>query len=387
VSRPLSRPKARQYVHGPRIYQRGAVWYARVAGKPDGVSLRTRDRAEAERRFHALATARLTTADVERPAREVRLTEAVTEWMDAPHGYTSRTVQSHRNRLLALGEWLAGVGVSLASEITPGVMDRWVKARSRDVSRTTINRDLRVLKVCLRWTSERGLTPRVAAVLDHAGLRAPDRPKVHVVPSPDEMVRVLASLEGRNRTAFTAVRALYATGLRIEELRRLTVADLRDGAVWVRPEGGSADTAEPGKGYRTRSIPLAPVAVEIVRAYLSRRAERAAAVSESWLIKALHGACDVAHVPRCGLHDLRRAFCTEAVRAGVPLPVVSRWLGHRLVRTTERYVAAYRSDGEIVAPVPAALTDCRKLPDSGVRSGAFQSLSGTHERRGRGWKP
>lgn len=87
-------------------------------------------------------------------------------------------------------------------------------------------------------------------------------------------------------------------------------------------------------------------------------------LSERQLLGALHAACDVAKVPRCGLHDLRRAFATEAHRTQVPLTVIALWLGHADVRTTEGYVVGYRSDRGHVAPVPQAL--------AGGGSGALQ---------------
>ena len=40
---------------------------------------------------------------------------------------------------------------------------------------------------------------------------------------------------------------------------------------------------------------------------------------------------------KIGVHTLRHTFATQAVAAGVPLPMVSRQLGHADVQTTMRY--------------------------------------------------
>jgi hypothetical protein len=52
------------------------------------------------------------------------LAAAVAAWVEAPHGYTSRTLRSHETRLLAWVTWCASQGITLASQVTPEVMDR-----------------------------------------------------------------------------------------------------------------------------------------------------------------------------------------------------------------------------------------------------------------------
>ena len=52
------------------------------------------------------------------------------------------------------------------------------------------------------------------------------------------------------------------------------------------------------------------------------------------------GLCDVR------IHDLRHSFATEAVRQGVPLPVVSKLLGHSNINMTMRYSHASDTDAE-----------------------------------------
>lgn len=289
---------------------------------------------------------------------EAPLAAAVAAWVDAPHGYTTRTLRSHETRLLAWVTWCASQGITLASQVTPEVMDRWVLSRTAVVSRRTVNRDLRAVRVCLRWAAERAIVGACPAVADRSELREPTRSRRRDVPDPDELARVLAAVTHPRYRA--ALSTLAATGLRIEELRRLRPCDLRDGALHVEPEEGAADTAEPTKGYRARSIPLARVAVEVVAGYLAVARQSGAGhpgrpPSERRLLTVLHAACDAAGVPRCGLHDLRRAFATEAFRAGVPLTVIASWLGHADVRTTEGYIVAYRSDRQHTAPVPRAL--------------------------------
>lgn len=149
----------------------------------------------------------------------------------------------------------------------------------------------------------------------------------------------------------------------VDSLRKAARGDLP-------PEAGPAAEAWATKGYAARTIPLAPEALAVVRRYLAVAVgRRGQPITERTPLLHLHTACDAVTaarvaaqgtaeavpVPRCGLHDLRRAFVTEAFRAGVPLVTIARWVGHADVRTTEGYLASYGVDGAAVAPVALAL--------------------------------
>ena len=54
-------------------------------------------------------------------------------------------------------------------------------------------------------------------------------------------------------------------------------------------------------------------------------------------------------IPDVRLHDLRHSFATEAVRQGIPLPVVSKLLGHSTLKMTMRYTHVSNSDAEEAA--------------------------------------
>lgn len=370
---PPARPaaRARTYQRGPHLVRRGAVWYARggVFGK-DGCSLRTEDRAEAERRF----AAGLANPDDRRGTRagasppETPLPALIDRWLASAHGYSARTLQTHTNRILAWAAWCEAHGVRLASEVTHGRVDEWVGERAQAVGRRTVNRDLRTVKVCLRWAATAGLCAPCKPIADRRPLREPARSVRRVVPDPQTLAEIVRAVApGRPRAA---IEALVATGLRIEELRRCHVGWLRPEGLEVQPEAGPAAEAWATKGYAARTIPLAPEALAVVRRYLAVAVgRRGQPITERTLLLHLHTACDAVTaarvaaqgaaeavpVPRCGLHDLRRAFVTEAFRAGVPLVTIARWVGHADVRTTEGYLASYGVDGAAVAPVALAL--------------------------------
>lgn len=374
-ARPPARPATRAYQRGPHIFRRGAVWYARggTIGK-DGVSLKTEDRAEAERRFAGL----LANPDDRRGAGagppETPIAALIDRWLASAHGYSARTLQTHTNRALAWAAWCEGKGIRLASEVTHGRVDEWVGERGRIVGRRTLNRDLRTVKVCLRWAAVAGLCAPCKPVADRRPVREPARSVRRVVPDPRTLAEIVRAIPpGRARAA---IEALVATGLRIEELRRCHVGWIKPEGLEVQPEAGPAAEAWATKGYAARTIPLAAESQAVVRRYLAVAiGRRGTPMTERNVLLYLHHACDrvtaariealgrdptdaereALTVPRCGLHDLRRAFVTEAFRAGVPLVTIAQWVGHADVRTTEGYLASYATDGAQVAPVALAI--------------------------------
>jgi integrase len=358
VPKPPSRPR-RRYQRGPHIYPRDGVYYARTDRHPKGVSLKTKDPVEADRRFRALlANPR---ADVEHASPpELTLVAIAHKYLEEPLGYTRRTHDTKRTRLKAFGEWCKGRGVLLPSEITEDVLSRWLKDRGAKVGRRTVNRDLRDVRVCLRWAADRGYANASNPVLARRGVRESKRTRDRYVPDGAEVATVLAVLDKLHVGAASAVRALYATGLRIEELRRLTPFDVRDNVVHVRPERGSINAAEPGKSYREREIPVAPAVVDVLKRFFDWRSGKGAkgkrvGCSESWLLAKLHAARKTTEVPAFTLHELRAAFATEAFDRGVGLVTIQGWLGHADPATTQGYIRKRRSDRKVVAPVPAGL--------------------------------
>jgi site-specific recombinase XerD len=378
---PTDNKPTRRLVRGPHIYEgAGGILYAY---QPDGrrrTSLGTRDRKEAERAFRDLLAGVARGVGAGAPRRESTLIDLFTAYLAAPHGWTKQTHRTARNRLAAFCEWVAARGAVFPADVTPVLLDEWLTARRKVTVHRTINRDLRAVRLMFAWASsaDRDDAAPNAAVAERGYFREVRRDARHVVPDPVEMRRVFdavdaldaeekAEREAARKTkpylgreprygARAALEAAYVTGLRVDELRRVQPWDLRDGTIYCTPEEGAADVAEPGKAYRERSIPLAPAAREVMVRFFRWTGTRKRTFSESWLVKRLGEACERARVPRCGLHDLRRAFCTEQVRAGVRIVIVSGWLGHADVATTERYIATYRSDRDVVAAVPGGET-------------------------------
>ena len=245
--------------------------------------------------------------------------------------------------------------------ITAGHVDVYAskKARQRSkrtgkpLSASTLANHLgllrRMLKVAHRWE----LIARVPEI------QLPRKRQVEDFLDHEETRELLLHAEPLFRDLlFVAVR----TGMRLGELRELRRGDvdLRRGRIRVERQRTQSDVVRAPKGDKARTIQVPADALECLRKRVKglrrdqlvfckpkgytapHRSERPAKGGEPWSHKDVYNAvsrgAEAAGIERMvGVHTLRHTFATHAVAAGVPLPMVSRQLGHADVQTTMRY--------------------------------------------------
>jgi integrase len=166
--------------------------------------------------------------------------------------------------------------------------------------------------------------------------------------STDEAERVLQALDAdQDRSGATAIKLLLLTGARRSEVLHATWSqfDLNEAApLWIVPR-------EHLKGaVRVRSDLRRPLSLEAARLLRDWRSQ-AAVTSLMWVFPNAEDASRPKHdlkrvwnrvrsaasVKDVRLHDLRHSYASFAVRAGHSLHVIGKALGHRDLRTTERY--------------------------------------------------
>ncbi len=179
------------------------------------------------------------------------------------------------------------------------------------------------------------------------GVRPNPRPRLTRFLSRDEIRRLFAALDahrgrGSGRQQAEIIRLLLLTGCRKGEIvglrwsevgeDSLRLADAKTGprTVVLNARARSILARQPRTGsefaFPSLSDPTRPRAAELS---LWRKVRRTAGI------------------PDVRLHDLRHTFASHAVMNDVPLPVVSRLLGHAQPRMTMRY--AHVSDKEVEA--------------------------------------
>ena len=204
----------------------------------------------------------------------------------------------------------------------------------------TFNKAVDALRLMLNMAVDRGLIH--ANPLLRRGVKAPSNPRKPNLPEAatlraifDEIERGSESAGGWGVEIADFCRGLAFTGCRLRELGKLTWADVDFSRGIIRVSGTKTDAAN-------REVPMIPDAralLEKIRVRRTKNAEiavagvpfvnpaaRVFAVSEAG--KSLSRACTKLGAIRLTHHDLRDAFATQAIEAGVDIPTVAAWLGH-----------------------------------------------------------
>ena len=173
------------------------------------------------------------------------------------------------------------------------------------------------------------------------GLKAKSTPRKPNLPEAQKLQEIFAEMEksgergGWAKETADFCRFLTFTGCRLAEAGAVTWQDIDFERGLIRVKGTKTAAS-------AREVPLIPAARSLLLAILERRKKSATesrggepyvapagavlAVKEAG--KSLTRACTAVGVPRLTHHDLRDAFATQAIEAGVDIPTVANWLGH-----------------------------------------------------------
>ena len=149
----------------------------------------------------------------------------------------------------------------------------------------------------------------------------------------DEIAQALARIDRSTLQGlrdYALILFLYASGCRISEALAVQRSDILEGWLTVRY----------AKGQKERIVPLAPVAIEALEAYL---AKQTMASSYIWLnykgtpLSRVSAYKIVKKHLGVSPHVLRHSFATSLILGGADLRVVQELLGHASLETTQIY--------------------------------------------------
>jgi site-specific recombinase XerD len=239
---------------------------------------------------------------------------------------------------------------------------------------STINRRVRLLErlvtfltgkppVLAPWQIVQALGPYRRSL--RSALYLPQPRRLIEALSDGEVIDFLSSLNTWRDRAIVLL--MWAAGLRCCEILRLQLHDVQLDSMSLRLRG---------KGNKERTMPLAESIVKPLLHYLHIERPSSDSLACFLSLKGPHRGRPMtysglrrlfryhrlrANVPKANPHRFRHTFGANMTRARVPLPVLSRMMGHALARTTMRYIQL--ADPELRQEYDRAI---RSLSSNGV---------------------
>lgn len=314
--------------------------------------------------------------------------EIINGFLDAQavRGLSVRSLRSYGYSLLNAWRWLIAAGRGLVDLCEVDLYDyvRFQRRSSAETAATTINHRLIVLRALYRYHHERELPG--GSFSQRATRRNPylakrrGRGAFHV----KAPRRVVVPLEGKElRTFLRSLRTwrdlaiasfMFLCGLRSREVLELRLEDL---------SLTQAQALVRGKGGKERVLPLPSEVLSLVSQYLKlerpkvfadtlfvtlKGSQRGEPMTPAGLRTIFRHHRKRAGILRANPHRFRHTFGSEAVRAGMSLPVLMKLMGHARIDTTLRYVAV--SDRDVRAEFHRVL---RRIGKNRAEDGADNS--------------
>ncbi|MFP4249622.1 MAG: site-specific tyrosine recombinase XerD [Armatimonadota bacterium] len=279
--------------------------------------------------------------------------EDFADFLRIDRNLAENTVSAYCTDLRDFGDFLRGRGVEAYTDASRQDVIDFVSflQRDRGLARSTVARKLSSVRGLYRFLllEERtDLDPAADVDLPKPAQRLPKVLSVEqcqrLLETPDR-----STPEGLRDAAMIAL--LYAAGLRVSELVALRMHELSLSEGLVRTTG---------KGAKERIVPVAPLALHLVKRYLDEaRDEFDPEPSEDGIFLTRLGRpfsrggfwatlkkyVTLADLPEdTSPHTLRHSFATHLLSGGADLRAIQEMLGHANLQTTEIYTHVSTED-------------------------------------------
>lgn len=312
-------------------YEPSGTYYALVkkGDKQFRRSLRTTDRKLAERRLSELRVqvGNLSTEE----NRSVGFVELAERWLETvQHTLKASTVDRRRRCIKAVAPFFRDLTVR---NITRNHCGQWLSERGGQIAAQTFAHELDTMRAVFNYAVDLGL------ILSNPSKDIKRRRivlKLIKVPSREEFQRLVAAIrqsdgrissQARAKEGADLVELLAYSGCRLDEARNLRWQDVSFEHRRITITGGQQGT----KNHEFRTVPMTDALAQLLE-----RIHGESQVQPSDLViqirsarKCLETACRRLELPAYSHHDFRHFFATTCIEAGVDIPTVSRWLGHK----------------------------------------------------------
>lgn len=252
--------------------------------------------------------------------------EAAERWVER-ESLSDATAKSYA---ACVALYIEQAGDRACDEITKGSVLKWLDGYKP----VTHNTYLRTLRGLIRWCVEQGwMKADVTAGIPYAKHEHEIRPWLRH----DQWGKLLAVLGPAD-----AIRAAFAlhVGMRASEIanaRWSWVQGIRKDAMSIRVPAS--------KSAKARAVPLNNVALELLEQARVKWPEsdyifgnHRTSQTNNWP-RRVRAACEKAGITSIDFHGLRRSAGAHWLASGIPMHIVSLWLGHRSIETTMKHYA------------------------------------------------
>lgn len=250
-------------------------------------------------------------------------------------GRATATILAYGKDIDQLVSFLAKKKITQTTSVAQEHIEEFKEALSEDKYTTkSISRKLNSVKTFFRFLKSSGVIKD-----DPATLVA--HPKYEIRPP-----RILSKMEyralrdaARDDPRMSAIiELLLQTGMRIGELARLEVADIKENEIQIKAY----------ESHPARTIPLNKAARSALERYLKVRPKSRTKnvfltkTSRPLLIRNIRTAIDryfrIAGIEKAKVNDLRHTFIAHQLMTGASVVLVSKFAGHKRLSTTEKYL-------------------------------------------------
>jgi integrase len=224
--------------------------------------------------------------------------------------------------MLTLGHFRRLIRPESSKAITQNVLDQFILDRGREVSRTTLNKDIRNLAAFLNWAARSRF---VAGDLQIKKVKVARKPVTALSP---QQVKDLLTVASRYPTLRLRVLLAATTGLRRGDIEAVHIRDIHFDRNTIATRNRKA-----GKAMAERPIPEA-VMTELANHVAALPDGTETLFTDKFSPKKWNRTRKVLGSPKLRFHDLRKTFASLLAQRGVSTAVTQRLLEHSSPRLT-----------------------------------------------------
>jgi len=258
-------------------------------------------------------------------------------------GRASATILAYGNDVKQLAGFLSQRGKNLVDQVdTEDIKAFKVDLATQGYTTMTVARKLNSIKTFFRFLVKTG-------AISTNPTQTVKQPKYQLNPP-----RILSKMEYRalrdvcrdDLRIYAIVELFLQTGVRISELANLSLDDVRENLLYIKAY----------ESHPARDIPLNKACRQALDRWLEARPKshsKALFITKTgrpFQVRNIRTSIDrylkLADVKGAKVNDLRHTFIAHQLKAGVPLVLVSRLVGHKRLSTTEKYLELLKDNSK-----------------------------------------